>query len=182
MKILSQLFAAIFMISILGSCNTRSQVKAESELAELPFNEFTFNADRAFVEYYNVDYVTKDINATPLLREYPSKNMVNLSPGYTIDIKDNELIIYLPYLSRILKTSLRNEDANQFSITNFTLKKAETKKGNMVYTIIPSDKKLISEIVIEVTKNGRTSVEFNTKTDQSVSYEGYIARNMALNN
>ena len=182
MKILSQLFAAAFMISVLSSCNTRSQVKAENEMAEVPFEKFTFNADRAFVENYKVDYVTKDLNAAPLLREYPSKNMVNLSPGYTVDIKNNELTVYLPYLSRILKTSLRNEDANQFSITNFTLKKAETKKGNMVYTIVPNDKKLISEIVIEVTKNGRTSVEFNTKTDQSVSYEGYIAQNIALNN
>ena len=182
MKILSQFFAAVFMISILGSCTSLPQVKAENGMAELPFNEFTFNADRAFVEHYNVDYVTKDLNAPPLLREYPSRKMVNLSPGYTIDIKDNELTIYLPYLSRILKTSLRNEDANQFSITNFDLKQATTKKGNMVYTILPNDKKLISEIVIEVTKNGRTSVEINTKTDQSVSYEGFIAQNIAATN
>ena len=182
MKILAPFFAAVFMIAILAACTSRSQVKAENEMKALPFKEFTFNADRAFVDYYNVDYVTKNLNAPPLLREYPSKNMVHLSPGYTVDIKDDELIIYLPYLSRILKTSLRNEDANQFSITNFTLKKAETKKGNMVYTIVPSDKKLISEIVIEVTKNGRTSIEFNTKTDQSASYEGYVVQNLALNN
>lgn len=175
MKILTQLFAAVFMLSILGSCNSRSQVTAGKDMVELPFKEFTFNADRAFVEHYDVDYVTKNLNSPPLLREHPSRNMVNLTPGYTIDIKDNELTIYLPYLSRILKTSLRNEDASQFAIKNFKLDKKVSSSGGITFTVLPSDKKLISEIIIKITKDGKTTVEINTKTDQSVLYEGYVA-------
>lgn len=184
MRILAILFVVLSMVALSTSFTSRSQLSpGENTVSMLNADQFTIKADRAFIAPYNVDYVTSNLNAPPLVREGPTRTMINLTPGYYVDFTENELVVYLPYLSRILKTSLKNEDANQFSIKNFKLDKKVSTRGTITYTVLPTDRKFISEIVIEVTKNGKTSIDINPKKpDQSVSFEGFIDQNMALNN
>ncbi len=171
LKIMTVLLAFIF----LSSCATPNIYKSAAVEALLQKNEFTFMAQHANPSSLDVVNV---INSIP---GGSSSRMLNLDPGYTIEIRADELEVTLPYFGRMYTANMdSSKNSYRFKTKDFTVDKKEGKKGSSVFNIVANDQQNIRTINLEVFANGKAYVSINSNDRQPISYTGYITENATL--
>lgn len=136
-------------------------------------DEFTFHADRAFPMNQDV------VNIANSMPNAAGQRIFDLSgEGYSIEIKKNVLDVVLPYFGRTFNPNYGTTDNSyRFISKDYTLTKSQNKKGNWVYKIKTNDVKNVSDINIEIFKNGRALTSIRSNDRQPISYDGYISEN-----
>lgn len=169
-KYISLLFVFGFLF-FFQSCSSQSSVDSKTVDAWINSQEFTFYAQRANPTNYDV------INMINSMPNATSSRMLNLEGGnYTIDLKNNNLDVVLPYFGRSFKADYTGDSSYRFTSKDFTIDKSQNKKGNWIVRIKPNDINNVREIIIEVFKNGKALVSMNSNDRQPISYDGYISK------
>lgn len=137
-------------------------------------DEFTFHAEKANPMNYDVINVVNSIpNAPPQLRTFQISG-----ENYGIEIKNGVMEVTLPYFGRAFNASYGASDTSyRFTSKDYQVSKSQSKKGNWVYKIKPNDVRNVSDINIEISKNGRALTSIRSNDRQPISYDGYISRN-----
>lgn len=162
----------LFMVTLLLSCASQPYLDQKTFDELVNSNQFTFMAKRANPTNFDV------INVINSLPNANSARMLELDYAYSVEIKENELEVNLPYFGRGFNPSYdTSKNSYTFTSKDFTLSKVQSKKGNWVYTISPKDVKNIRVIYLEVFKNGTAYLSVDSNDRQAISYDGYIMKN-----
>lgn len=135
--------------------------------------EFTFHAERANPTNYDV------INVMNSMPNSTSTRILQLNGDYTIEVKNNNLEVVLPYFGRLFNPTYGNTSNNSYRFTSkdFTLSKMQNKKGNWIVKIKPNDVNNVDEINIEIYKNGKAFTSVRSNDRQPITYDGFISKN-----
>lgn len=141
-------------------------------------DEFTFYAERANPVNYDVVNIANSMPNASGMRMFQLQGQ-----GYVIIVKKNVLEVVLPYFGRTFNPNYGNPDGNsyRFSSKDFTIEKTQKKKGKWVYRIQPKDVTNVSDIYIEIFKNGTALASIKSNDRQPISYDGYISKNEVEN-
>lgn len=165
-----------FILLTLNSPLVFSQAKLSQEKTTelVNKNEFTFHATRANPMNFDVIRVMNSIPNSGAARILELND-----PNYLIEIKNDKIEVILPYFGRVFNASYGDSDKNSYRFTSkdFTIKKEQNKKGKWTINILPKDVDHVSNIILEVFKNGKTYVSFKSDDRQPITYDGYITTN-----
>ncbi|WP_292009614.1 DUF4251 domain-containing protein [Chryseobacterium sp.] len=168
------IFFVFVSILFFQSCSSQNTTDSKTVDTLINSGELTFFAQRANPTNYDV------INIMNSIPNSTSTRVLDLSGGnYTIELKKDNLEVVLPYFGRLFNPSLGNVDKNSYRFTSkdFTVSKSQNKKGNWVIKIKPNDVSNVSDIIMEVFKNGKAFVSMRSSDRQPISYDGYISNN-----
>lgn len=172
MKNYIKIISAFVVVFFFQNCTAQ---KTDPQIVNNLVNsdEFTFHADRAFPMNQDV------INIANSMPNAAGQRIFDLSgEGYSIEIKKNVLDVVLPYFGRTFNPNYGTTDNSyRFTSKDYTLTKSQSKKGNWVYKIKTNDVKNVSDINIEVFKNGKAMTSIRSNDRQPISYDGYISEN-----
>lgn len=136
-------------------------------------DEFTFHAEKANPINYDVINVVNSIPNAPQLRTFQISG-----ENYGIEIKKGVMEVTLPYFGRSFNPTYGTTDTSyRFTSKDYAVTKSQSKKGNWIYKIKPNDVKNVSDINIEIFKNGRALTSIRSNDRQPISYDGYISKN-----
>ena len=100
--------------------------------------------------------------------------MKTLTPGYDMRISGDSLITYLPYFGRAYNISIDpNDNGINFTSTDFKYKAEEKKKGWDI-SISPKDGKSVSQLWLNVSRDGYATLQVTSNNRESISFNGYI--------
>lgn len=135
--------------------------------------EFTFHAERANPTNYDV------INVMNSMPNSTSTRILQLNGDYTVELKNNNLEVVLPYFGRLFNPTYGNTSNNSYRFTSkdFTVDKSQNKKGNWIVKIKPNDVNNVDQIIIEVYKNGKAFTSVRSNDRQPITYDGFVSKN-----
>ena len=172
MKNFITIISSFLLLIFINSCGSQSNISPANVQNLLDKGEFTFMAEHANPTNYDV------INVMNSLPNGSASRMLTLDSGYTIQLKKDEVEVTLPYFGRMYTSSMKGDNSFRFTSKEFTVNRSVGSKGSSVFTVLPTDQKEVSRIVIEVFKNGKTYVSIQATDRQPISYDGYIMDNM----
>ncbi|WHF50625.1 DUF4251 domain-containing protein [Chryseobacterium gotjawalense] len=175
MKNLLKITLALLTLTLALSCSSQNNTSSANINSLLQSNEFTFVAERASP---NNAEVINILNSLP-----NGLRMLNLDPGYTIEIRKGELNVTLPYFGRMYTPNLDpSKNSYRFSSKDFTVNRKDGKKGSVIFTIIANDQQNKATITMQVFQNGKSYVFMDSNDRQPISYDGYITANTPAKN
>lgn len=163
-----------FSVFVLNFQSIMAQTITQTETdALVNSDEFTFHAERANPTNYDVIKVANSMPNAPSVRMFQLQG-----EGYGFDIKNGLLEVYLPYFGRTYNPTYGNTSnaGYQFTSKDFTIEKKRKKKGKWVYKIQPKDVSNVTDIYVEIYKNGKALTSINSNDRQPISYDGYISK------
>ncbi|EJL73651.1 DUF4251 domain-containing protein [Chryseobacterium populi] len=155
------------------SCSSQTKLDSKTVDALVNSKEFTFHAERANPTNYDV------INIMNSMPNSTATRILQLDGNYTVELRNNQLEVVLPYFGRLFNPSLGNTDKNSYRFTSkdFAVDQSQNKKGTWIVKIRPNDVSNVSDIIIEVYKNGRAFTSIRSNDRQPISYDGYVSQN-----
>jgi hypothetical protein len=171
-KIISIISIFILTLSF-QNCSSQNTTDTQTVATLVNSEEFTFHAQRANPMNYDV------INVLNSIPNNPSTRILQLDgDGYIIELKKGKMEVVLPYFGRAFNTTYGSTDNSyRFTSKDYTVTKSQSKKGNWVFKIKPNDAKNVSDINIEVYKNGKAFTSIRSNDRQPITYDGYISKN-----
>ncbi len=172
MKKFINIISAFGVLLFFQSCTAQNTSDATVVNSLVSSEEFTFHAERANPMNYDV------INVLNGIPNNPSTRILQLDAGtYTIELKKDKMEVVLPYFGRAFNASYGKDNGYRFTSKDYTISKSQTKKGNWVFKIKPNDVNNVSDINIEVYKNGKAFTSVRSNDRQPITYDGYISKN-----
>lgn len=173
MKKYLTIISLFILILSFQSCSAQNTVDSQIVNSLVSSEEFTFHAERANPMNYDV------LNVLNSMPNNPSTRILQLDSGsYTIELKKDKMEVVLPYFGRAFNTTYGSSDNSyRFTSKDYTVTKSQSKKGNWVFKIKPNDVKNVSDINIEVYKNGKAFTSIRSNDRQPITYDGYISKN-----
>ncbi|MDF2933961.1 MAG: hypothetical protein K0R36_3292 [Chryseobacterium sp.] len=173
MKKFINIISVFILILFFQSCSAQNTSDSQTVNTLVSSEEFTFHAERANPMNYDVINVVNSIPNAPQLRTFQISG-----ENYGIEIKKGLMEVTLPYFGRTFNASYGASDTSyRFTSKDYTVSKTQSKKGNWIYKIKPNDVKNVSDINIEIYKNGRALTSIRSNDRQPISYDGYISKN-----
>lgn len=172
-KYISLIFIFGFLF-FFQSCSSQASLDSKTVDALVSSQEFTFHAQRANPMNYDV------INVMNSIPNSTSMRILELNgDDYSITINKNNLEVVLPYFGRVFNSTFGDRDKNSYRFTSkdFTVNKAQNKKGNWILKIKPNDTRNVDEIIIEIFKSGKAFVSMRSNDRQPITYDGYVSKN-----
>lgn len=175
--VMKKYISLIFIFGFLfffQSCSSQSSLDPKIVDNLVNSQEFTFYAQRANPTNYDV------INVMNSMPNSTATRILNLNGDYTIELKNNNLEVVLPYFGRLFNPTLgggNNQNSYRFTSKDFAVTKTQNKKGKWIVTIKPNDVKNVNEIIIEIFKNGKAFTSISSNDRQPISYDGYVSKN-----
>ncbi len=169
------IFLGMFLLAF-QSCSSQIYMEKTALEKVIAEEQFTFMAQKA-------NPVNQDVmNIANSIPNYSSSRMLDLDYGYTLEMKNKELIATLPYFGRSYGGNTYNTDKQslRFTSKDYQIQKSLSKKGNYVFRIIPNDVSHIRLIIIEIYKNGKAFVSVDANDRSPISYDGFIMKNEEL--
>lgn len=167
------LIGAIAFFSVM-SCGTQSYISQADYDNAMNTRHFTFMATKANPTSYDV------INVMNSMPNSTASRMLELDYGYTIELRDNEIDVTLPYFGRMYNPSMdQSKSGYRFTTKDYSIEQNAGRRGNQMFTIVPHDQDNIRKIFIEVFKSGSASASIDSNDRQLITYTGYIMKNGA---
>ncbi|MDF2551532.1 MAG: hypothetical protein K0R77_807 [Chryseobacterium sp.] len=173
MKKFINIISVFILILFFQSCSAQNTSDSQTVNTLVSSEEFTFHAERANPMNYDV------INALNGIPNNPSTRILQLdSDSYVIELKKGKMEVVLPYFGRAFNPTYgRSDNSYRFTSKDYTVTKSQSKKGNWVFKIKPNDVSNVSDINIEVYKNGKAFTSVRSNDRQPITYDGYISKN-----
>lgn len=173
MKKYIQIISVFALIMLFQNCSSQNTANSQMVNSLVSSDEFTFHAERANPTNYDVINVVNSIPNAPQLRVFQISGQ-----NYGIELKKNQMDVVLPYFGRAFTSTYGSTDNSyRFTSKDFSVTKSQSKKGNWIYKIKPNDVKNVSDINIEIFKNGKALTSIRSNDRQPISYDGYISLN-----
>lgn len=172
MKNYIKIISALALILFFQNCTAQ---KTDPQIVNnlVSTDEFTFHAEKANPTNFDVINVVNSMPNAQQLRTFQISG-----ENYGIEIKKGVMEVTLPYFGRSYNAGYGSSDTSyRFTSKDYAVTKSQSKKGNWVYKIKPNDVKNVSDINIEIFKNGRASASIRSNDRQPISYDGYISEN-----
>lgn len=172
MKIYIKIISVFAFIFLFQNCASQ---KVDPQIINnlVSSDEFTFHAEKANPMNYDVINVVNSIPNATQLRTFQISG-----ESYGIEIKKGVMEVTLPYFGRAFTSTYGTSDNSyRFTSKDYAVTKTQSKKGNWVYKIKPNDVKNVSDINIEIFKNGKASTSIRSNDRQPISYDGYVSQN-----
>ncbi len=173
---MKKLLFLMLTLSIFLNCSSQNYLDQATAQQLVNKEEFTFMAQKANPTNPDV------INMANSMPSYGSSRMFDLDYGYTLELKNKEMNVTLPYFGRAYNANVYNTEKQslRFTSKDYVLQKTLTKKGNYLLRIQPNDVSHIRIIIIEIYKNGKAFVSVDANDRQPISYDGYIMKNIEI--
>lgn len=172
MKKYIQIISVFALLILFQNCSSQNTVNSQLVNNLVSSDEFTFHAERANPMNYDVINIVNSIPNAPQLRTFQISGN-----NYGIVIKKNEMEVALPYFGRAFTSTYGSSDTSyRFTSKDYTVTKSQSKKGNWVYKIKTNDVKNVTDINIEIFKNGKALTSIRSNDRQPISYDGYISK------
>ena len=163
----------VALLFSMSSCAQKVYTSADNLKELISTDQFTFLAERANPTNFDVINV---MNSFP--NGGGSQRFLNLDYGYTVTLKNKELIVDLPYFGRLYTPSFDNaKNSFNFTSKDFSLSKSQNKKGAWEYKIVTNDQTNTMTFDIEIYSNGKSYTRVNSNDRTSISYDGYVMKN-----
>ncbi len=122
----------------------------------------------ALIQSRNFEFVAESAN--------PMRGRtVFLAPGYTLDVRPDTVISYLPYYGRAYQATMDPGRAGiKFTSTDFEYTEKPGKKRGWDIDIRVKDVQASPQLQLSVSENGQASLRFTSIDRQSISFHGYI--------
>lgn len=100
-----------------------------------------------------------------------------LTPGYTIQVTKDTVVVDLPYIGRSYQSAYGSSDGGiKFTSTSFDYTVTEKKKGGWKISIKPKDVSSSPRINLEVSTKGFATAYLSTNDKTPISYYGAIRK------
>jgi hypothetical protein len=118
------------------------------------------------------NYVFRANTALPL-----RGRTIQLTSDYTLTVKNDSVIAYLPYFGRAYTAPLDpTKSALDFTSTDFGYKADQNKKGNWQIEIKPKDAGDVRQLFLSISEEGYGSLQVTSNNRQSITFNGYIVK------
>ena len=99
-----------------------------------------------------------------------------LTSEYDLRVTPDSVISFLPYFGRAyFDVPYGGADGGiKFTSTKFTYQVKEKKKGGWEITIIPSDVKNLSRLLLYISPDGYASLSVNSTNRDFITFDGYL--------
>jgi hypothetical protein len=99
-----------------------------------------------------------------------------LTSEYDLRVTPDSVISFLPYFGRAyFNVPYGGGDGGiKFTSTKFTYERKEKKKGGWEITIIPSDVKNLSRLLLYISPDGYASLSVNSVNRDFITFDGYL--------
>lgn len=107
----------------------------------------------------------------------PAKGgMIQLTSGYTLNVKKDTVASELPYYGRAYQAGYGSNDGGiKFTSVEFDYKSETRKKGGWNISIKPKDANNFRELMLTVFSDGSATLNVNCNDRQPISFRGYIS-------
>ena len=99
-----------------------------------------------------------------------------LTSEYDLRVTPDSVISFLPYFGEAYFDVPYNptDGGIKFTSTKFEYKMVEKKKGGWEITIIPSDVKNLSRLLLSISSDGYASLSVNSANRDFITFDGYL--------
>jgi hypothetical protein len=124
----------------------------------------------SMIQSHNFEFVAESAN--------PMRGRsIFLSPGYTLNVKTDSLISFLPYYGRAYQATLDPASAGiKFTSTDFEYREKPRKKRGWDIQLKPKDVQNSPQLYLSISANGQASLRVTLIDRQSISFQGYIRK------
>lgn len=99
---------------------------------------------------------------------------IPLTPSYSLEIRNDSVISYLPYYGRAYSIPYGGGNALDFKTILHEYKVETDKKGNAVITVVARNPEDSYEFRVKVFPNGSASIDVTMQNRQSISFLGEL--------
>ena len=100
-----------------------------------------------------------------------------LTPGYTLDIKNDSLIADLPYFGRVYNVDYgASSGGYDFISTKFDYRQSANKKGGWTIQLKLKDRSDPNQLTLFISETGHTTVTIISNNRQPISYSGVLVK------
>jgi len=104
-----------------------------------------------------------------------SGRQIQLTTEYTLTIRNDSLISYLPYFGQAYVAPINPEDAGlTFTSTDFDYVATPARKGGYNIVIKPKNEEKANQMILTGTSSGYASLQVLSTTRQAISFRGTI--------
>ncbi len=97
-----------------------------------------------------------------------------LNPGYTLEVRGDTLICYLPYFGRVYQATTATDAGLDFTSYQFDYRVKARKKSGWDIMIKTKDQRSQRQFSFTVFENGSTSLNVISNDRESISYQGRV--------
>ena len=172
MKKIFSIFAVLSIMIFTTSCSSQSGLPVEVVSALVANKKFTFVAERANPLDGTVNNVIMNMPGAM------GNRILNLDPGYELQVNENKLSVNLPYFGRTYNPEYGSRNIGfNFDSEDYVLLSSDGKKNtkNLSFTI--KDQPHFKQFYLEIQPNGKAVLSINSNDRQPISYFGYITQN-----
>jgi hypothetical protein len=106
-----------------------------------------------------------------------SGRQIPLTTEYTLTVRNDSLLSYLPYFGQAYVAPINPEDAGlMFTSTNFDYVANSTNKGGYTITIKPKDEAKANQLILNITSTGYASLQVLSQNRQAISFRGVMRK------
>ncbi|WP_447640762.1 MULTISPECIES: DUF4251 domain-containing protein [Chitinophagaceae] len=164
--ILSLGLSAILVLVILYSCNSAKTAQRTKA-----------NQDSIAAWWQNKNFAFHATNAQPM-----SGRNINLTSDYTLEMRNDSIIAWLPYFGRSFVAPTNPMDGGiKFATNNYTVKDEKFEKKMYKMTITPKglpafeNTKDVQQMWLSVGIDGYGTLQIQSLNQTPISYYGYLA-------
>lgn len=148
---------AVVVLGLLTACSTMTAAeRAEKALA----------VERALASrHYVVD----------VQMMYPrSGRAVNVSSNYSLEIKGDTVVSYLPYFGRAFSIPYGGGKAFNFSAPIISYESASDQKGKTYVRLVTDNEEDVITFQLEIFDNGQTTIDVQAREREPITYSGEL--------
>ncbi len=163
MKKIARFYSIVVMMSgltvLINACNSTNRVTAAE----------TANIVTKAIDSSKWVFVPVDI-----MPQYGTSR--HADPNFSVTYNNNKLIVYLPYFGRAFSGAdvLSTKGPLDFTSTDFTISKRETKKGHWSISIKPKDYREVQAMNFMFYSNGSANLSVTMTNRTGISFSGTV--------
>ncbi|GAA0879194.1 hypothetical protein GCM10009119_21620 [Algoriphagus jejuensis] len=101
--------------------------------------------------------------------------MIQLDPGYTLNVSPDRVVGDLPFFGRAYTSTPGQTDGGlKFDFTEYTYEVKPRKKGGWDITIEPTESNDIRSVFLTIQESGNASLRITSNSKEGMSYTGTI--------
>ena len=106
---------------------------------------------------------------------YPRRgNSVNVTPDFSLQVKGDTLMSYLPYYGRAYSVPYGGGKGLNFTAPIQDYRETRGHKGNTLISFVVNNGEDILKYNLDIYANGSTTINVISRNRESISYSGYL--------
>lgn len=152
------LFAITLLVAACNSLSSAERAERDAKIAQ--------SVEKALAERR----YTVSINTV-----YPrSGRVVNVSPDYSLEVKGDTLVSYLPYFGRAYNVPYGGGKGYNFTAPITDYQATKNRKGNTRITFRTYNEEDVITFMLDIFPNGNATIDVTAREREPISYSGQM--------